>query len=318
MSKIEEYLHGVKKIAIAGHVSPDGDCTGACLGLWIYLNDNYPEIEADVYLQEFPKKFGFLKGSDKTKPQCSKEDGKKYDLLVLLDISSKDRIGVAGALLESVDVQLCVDHHITNTGGFTYFNNDPNASSASEVLFRMLDSEKISKECAEALYMGIVHDTGVFRYSSTSPETMRIAADLMEKGIDYSRIIDDTFYQKTMLQHKLTGIVLDRVEEYLDGIFVAAALTQKDKDELGFKVKDLDGIVAALRDTQGVDVSVLIYELETGECKVSLRSKKEIDVSAVASYFGGGGHVRAAGFKVKKSTDEIISELVEQIGKQLS
>ncbi len=317
MNKIEHYLKGVKSLAIAGHVSPDGDCIGSCLGLWNYLRDNYPEIRADVYLETIPHKFMFLCGAESIITDYSENDDIQYDLFVLLDISSKDRIGVAGKLLEKTKSQLCIDHHITNPGGFTHFINLPEASSASEVLLKLLDIDRVSKACAEAVYMGIAHDTGVFRYSSTSPETMRAAALLMEKGIDYSYITDATFFKRTPLQQKLMGMVLTQSEIYLDGIFMAGILTLEDKLKTGFKGKDLDGISGALRDTEGVDVAALLSEMETGECKVSLRSKNIVDVSRISANFGGGGHKKAAGFKIQKKAAEILPELISEIKKQL-
>ena len=151
MKRIEDYLDGIKKIAITGHTSPDGDCAGSCLGLWNYLKDNYPDITAHVYLQEIKSTLDFLRGADEIRHEDTGED---YDLMILLDISSKTRISFAENILQRVPKTLCIDHHVTNPGGFTWFDNDPGASSASEVLSRYLDPEKISVRCAECLYTG--------------------------------------------------------------------------------------------------------------------------------------------------------------------
>ena len=318
MNKIGTYLSGKKKIAIAGHISPDGDCVGSCLGLWNYLADNYPDIQADVYMQQFPDSYAFLRGADRVRPELKKEEAGSYDLLVLLDISSNDRIGVAGSLLDTVQEVFCIDHHRTNTGTYLYFCNDPSASSACEVLYRLLEPEKISKECAEALYLGIAHDTGVFRYTCTSPETMRIAAVLMEKGIAYSEILDKTFYQKTWVQRKIQGHIVDNSRLCLDGLFLIGTITAKERHEFSLKPLDLDGISGVLRDTAGVDVSMLLSELDDGSIKASLRSGAIVDVSEICLHFGGGGHVRAAGFKaVNKKMEEIIAEVLPMVEEQL-
>ena len=314
---IESYLTGRKRIAIAGHISPDGDCVGSCLGLWNYLQDNYPEIQADVYMQSFPASFGFLRGADRVLTELKKDGAESYDMLVSLDISSPDRIGAAGALFGKTETVLCIDHHRTNTGSYTYFINDSAASSASEVLYRLLDPDKISKECAEALYTGIAHDTGVFRYTCTSPETMRVAAALMEKGIAYSDILDETYYQKSYAQKKIQGHVIDNSRLYFDGLCIVGTVTAKERHEAGLKSSDLDGIVSALRDTIGVDVSMLLSELDDGSIKASMRSKAVVDVSEICLKFGGGGHVRAAGFRADGKMEETIEAVLPLVQAQL-
>ena len=315
---IGELLEGVKSVAIAGHVSPDGDCIGSCLGLQTYIKDNYPEINAEVYMQELPEIYKFLEGADKIISSCHKEDAAKYDALILLDISSYDRIGVATPIYNNIEKTICLDHHRTNNGSYTYFYNDPEASSTSEVLYRFLDHDKISVKCAEAVYMGIVHDTGVFRYQSTSPETMRTAAALMEKGIDFSRIIDETFYQKTHLQQIILGRILDRSQLYIDGKLIIGSVSRKERTDLKLKASDLDGIVSQLRNTIGVEVSVLLYELDNGEFKASFRSRDYVDVSEICAMFGGGGHIRAAGCKMRGTAEGIIEQLVPIIEEKMT
>lgn len=317
MNKIGDFLTGKKNVAIAGHVSPDGDCIGSCLGLWNYLNDNYPEIRADVYIQNIPEIYSFLKGYDQVRGELEKTDASRYDLLIVLDISSPERIGVAFPVFESADTVLCIDHHKTNSGSYTFFYNDPAASSASEVLYRFLEPEKISKQCAEALYMGIAHDTGVFRYTCTSPETMRIAAALMEKGIDYSAILDDTYYQKTYAQKKMQGHILDGSRLYFDGKFIIGCVTRKERLEAGLKSSDLDGIVSNMRDTIGVDTSMLLSELDDGSIKASMRSRAIVDVSEICLKYGGGGHVRAAGFKSDGTIEQVIEDVLPLVQAQL-
>ena len=195
MKKIDEILNGVSCMAIAGHVRPDGDCIGSCLGLYQYLRDNRPEIQADVYLEDPRPEFSYLPGFSEVKTSCEE---KEYDLVVLLDVSSEERIGVAAPLLAKAGKTICIDHHVTNTEYCEINHVEPDASSACEVLFGLLEEEKISEPCAEALYTGIVTDSGVFQYSSTSPHTMRVAAALMEKGVPFTRIIEDAFFKKRL------------------------------------------------------------------------------------------------------------------------
>ena len=148
MKKIDEILNGVSCMAIAGHVRPDGDCIGSCLGLYQYLRDNRPEIQADVYLEDPRPEFSYLPGFSEVKTSCEE---KEYDLVVLLDVSSEERIGVAAPLLAKAGKTICIDHHVTNTEYCEINHVEPDASSACEVLFGLLEEEKISEPCADSI-----------------------------------------------------------------------------------------------------------------------------------------------------------------------
>ena len=252
---------------------------------------------------------------DKVRTECDAE--KKYDLLILLDISSRDRIGVAGPYLETAGAVLCLDHHVTNQGKYTWFCNRPEASSASEVVFDCLEPEKISRACAAALYTGIVHDTGVFQYSNTSPKTMRTAAVLMEKGINFSRIVDESFYQKTYVQNQIMGRTLMESIMLMEGRCIVGIVRQKEMRFYGLNPSDMDGIVSQLRNTIGVETAIFLYELKPQTFKVSLRSKEIVDVSRIASVFGGGGHVRAAGCTMEGTPYDVINNITPYIERQM-
>lgn len=191
------------------------------------------------------------------------------------------------------------------------------ASSTSELVFRLLDEEKITEEIASFLYMGIVHDTGVFQYSCTSPETMEVGAALLRKGINGSAIIDGTYFEKSYVQNQMLGKALLESMMILNKKAVVSVIRLKEMEFFQAKPSDLDGIVSVLRQTRGVEVAILLYELEPQTFKVSLRSKEIVDVSAVAKYYGGGGHVRAAGVTMKGSPYDVINNLTLLIERQL-
>lgn len=315
MEKITSELNNVRTVAIAGHIRPDGDCVGACMGLYLYLKENYPEIETDVYLEEPKEGFSFLSGFREIKTVY--DESKKYDVFFVLDTSVKNRIGVALAGYESAGRTICIDHHISNKGFGDKNVIRPQVSSASELVYTLLEEDKVTKPVAEALYMGIIHDTGVFQYSCTTPETMRIGAKLMEMGIDFSKIVDKTFYEKSYVQNQVLGRCLMESIMVLDGKCIVGSVKKKDMDFYGVEPKDLDGIVQQLRVTKGVEVAIFLYEVKTQEFKVSLRSNGPVDVNAVASYFGGGGHVKAAGCTMQGSVYDVINNLTLPIEKQL-
>lgn len=315
MEKIANELAKVNTVAIAGHVRPDGDCVGSCMGLYLYLKENYPEIATDVYLELPGEQFSFLSCFEEIK--TAYKPGKVYDLLITLDVSDKNRIGVALEGYETAKKRVCIDHHISNRGLGDVNEIRPNASSTCEVLYTLLEEEKVSKVVAEALYTGMVHDTGVFQYSCTSPETMRIAAKLMEKDIPFTKIVEESFYEKTYVQNQILGRCLMESILIMDGKCVIGVVKKKMMDFYHVEPKDLDGIVQQLRVIKGVEVAIFIYEVKPQEFKVSLRSKGKVNVNEVASYFGGGGHVLAAGCTFHGSVYDVINNLLEIIEKQL-
>lgn len=317
MSEIDRFLKGVRTAAITGHINPDGDCVGSCLGMKNYIDDNYPEIAADVYLQKPPDVFDFLKGADEIRTSVDKD--KRYDLLILLDIGGADRVMEGNALAEICERTLCIDHHKTNDSAFDIFINEPEKSSACEALYDLIDPEKISFDCAQALFTGIVHDTGVFRYTCTSPATMNVVSDLMSRGIPFSEIIEDSFFEKTYAQKLIMGHVVTSSELLFDGRVVLGSLPAPVRHKMGLSTKDLDGIVSQLRDVRGVEIAAFMYELDGGgKFKISLRSRKVVDVSALCKRFGGGGHARAAGCNIKGNEEEVKMRLKAELEKELS
>ena len=315
MIRLKNELANVKTVAISGHIRPDGDCIGSCLGVWNYIQDNYPDIQADVYLEQVVSKFRFLKGADLVKTDCSEE--RNYDLFISLDASDRERLGEAVKYLVTAKRSVCVDHHITNPGFADENWIVADASSASELAWEIMEEEKISKHTAEALYMGIAHDTGVFQYSNTSPKTMQIAGSLIAKGINFSQIVDNTFYKKTYIQNQILGRALVESILLLDGRIIVGRVRQKDMEFYGASPADLDGIVSQLRVTDGVEVAIFLYETGNHQYKVSLRSNGPVDVSAVCAYFGGGGHVKAAGCTMYGTVYDVINNLTLHIEKQL-
>lgn len=319
MSILHEVLEGVKSVVILGHVNPDGDCAGSCLGMYNYLSEQYPEVYVQVYLEPLSSKFSYMKHFDEVKntPPQEPEACPSFELCITLDASDTARLGAFLPYLQNAKNSLCIDHHVTNKGMGAFNVIVPEASSTCEVLYTLLDSEKISKETAECLYTGIVHDTGVFKFSCTSPQTMRIAGELMEKGIDFSWIIDETFYKKTYIQNQILGRALLESITFLHGTCIFSVVRKKDMAFYGVDKKDLDGIVEQLRVTDKVECAIFLYETDVHEYKVSMRSKNIVDVSKIAAFFGGGGHAKAAGCTMTGSIYDVINNLSLHIEKQL-
>lgn len=311
--KFIEKIEGADTIAIGGHVRPDGDCVGSCMGLFGYLADHYPEKKVCVYLEEIPEAFDYLKIDE-----AMSEKADKYDLFIALDCGSIDRLGEAQSVFENAADTFCVDHHISNTNFAKGNIVKADASSTCEILCELLPMDKIGTFSATAFYTGIIHDTGVFKHSNTSKKTMETAGNLVEKGIPFGKIIDESFYMKTYRQLQIMGRCLLESIRVMDGRCIVSVVTKQMMDFYGAKSSDLDGIIDELRTTQGVEVAVLLSEKEPLEFKVSMRSNQIVDVSKIAVFFGGGGHVRAAGCTIKGSSYDVINNLTEHIEKQLN
>lgn len=317
MLNLLELVRKAGSVAIAGHRRPDGDCVGACLGLYNYLiRETGGKAQIDVYLKEIPEAVSFLKNTEKASGEAAPE--KVYDLFIALDCGSIDRLGFTEAMFQKAAVTVSIDHHISNTKFAQYNHVEPEASSTCEVLYGLLEKEKIEADAAECLYLGIVHDTGVFKHSNTSKKTMEIAGALLETGISPSKIIDDSFYRKTYLQNQILGRCLLESILLLDGKVIFSFVSQKIMQLYGAVPSDLDGIIDQLRVTEGVEAAILVRE-ESAQCyKVSMRSNGKVDVSKICCMFGGGGHKMAAGCTMNGSIHDVANNLSLQIEHQIT
>lgn len=309
-----DVINKAKTVAITGHIRPDGDCIGSTLGLYNYIKDNAPDTEVCVYLEETGVEFNYINGIDMVKHQPDAD--RVYDVFFVMDCGSLDRIAPFSCMFERAGKTVCIDHHISNTGFADESLVVPGVSSTCEVLYETFEEEKVSKAVAECIYTGIIHDTGVFKYSATSARTMTIAGKMMEKGIDYSDIIDNSFYKKTYVQNQILGRALLESVLFYDGKCIFSVVTQDEMKFYQVSGSELGGIVEQLRLTDGVEVAIFLYQTGQDEYKVSMRSKKIIDVSTIAVSFGGGGHVRAAGFNAKGSVHQIVNRIGTMIEQQ--
>lgn len=317
MKNISECLLHAHSVAIGGHIRPDGDCIGSCMGLYNYIKDNYPLIHTlDVYLEPVSDTYRFIKGVDQIRHSC---DGEVcYDLFIALDNADLNRLVPGKSCFLSAKETVNIDHHISNTKYAMTNYVRPKASSACEVVYGLMDKKKVGLETAQALYIGLICDTGVFRHSCTSKHTLKVAGELISKGIDFPKLIDEVFYQKTYIQNLILGQALLESFLLLDGKVICSIITQKELNFYEASTSDLEGVIDQLRVTKGVEVAVLVTELDEANYKVSMRSNGLVNVNKVAAFFGGGGHNQAAGCTISGSQDDIISNLTKHIEEQLS
>ena len=313
---LKRALMQAKTVAIGGHVRPDGDCVGSCMGLYQYIKDCYKDLEVDVYLEDIPESFKkFIEATKDILHTVNEE--KTYDLFIALDCGDMGRLGFSGVLFEKAKGTLCIDHHVSNQAFADENYIVPDASSTSELVYRLLEKENITTEIAECLYLGIVHDSGVFKYPNTSRRTMEIGGILVEKGIEKTSLIDQTFFRKSYVQNQILGRVLLESILVLNGKVIASRVTKKMMDFYGATTEDLDGIVEQMRITDGVEMAIFLHEVEPLLYKVSMRANEKMDVSAIAQHFGGGGHVKAAGCTMHGTYYDILNSLLTFADAQL-
>ena len=314
---IYEEVKDAKTIGISGHIRPDGDCVGSCMGLYLYLKKVCPAAAIQVMIERPADVFSCIRGIEEISSDF-KPITEKFDVYIALD-SEKSRIGEAEKFFDQAEKRINIDHHISNAGGSGDVNYVvPTASSASELVYDVIgDKSAIDADIAKALYIGIIHDTGVFQYSNTSPKTMKIAAELISYGFDFPELIDKTFYEKTYVQNQILGRALLESILSMDGKCIVSMIDKKTMAFYNADSHDLEGIVSQLRSTKGVVCAIFMYQTDTLEYKVSLRSNGAVDVAKVASFFGGGGHVRAAGVTMQGTFYDIVNNLSAQIEKQL-
>lgn len=305
-----------KKIGISAHLRPDGDAVGSSMALYLYLKKLCPKAEIKLFLETPPDCFRHLKYLKDIDSEYA-FDG-IFDVFFALDTSA-ERLGKAESFFQNAKKKINIDHHISNKNGCGDINIvKPHAGSTAEVLYGIFEEEYLDEDIAVALYTGIIHDTGVFQYSNTSPETLKIAAKLIGFGFNFSKIIEESFYQKTYLQNQILGRALMESLRFMDGRCIVSCVDKKMMEFYNVVPSDLDGIVNQLRNIKGVDCAIFMYETGLMEYKVSMRSNECVDVAAVASFFGGGGHIRAAGCTMKGTVHDVINNLSLHIEEQLN
>jgi phosphoesterase RecJ-like protein len=304
------------RFVVTSHDNPDGDALGSLLGLHLGLEllgkDSVMALGGETPL---PPEYAFLqlptRGLLRTVPEDAAER-----VLAAVDCAQASRI-VDPALVEAAPLVVNIDHHHDNTrfGDVNLVVDD--ASSTAEVLVDVLEELGVAPtpELAEALYTGVVTDTGRFQYSNTTPKALRLAARLVESGADVGKVFVEVYESTPFAKLKLLARALEHATELAGGKVVVSELTRADFESAGAAEPFSEGIIDHLRSVDGAELVALVRELPAGaptRRKGSLRSHPEgVDVSAIARSFGGGGHRRAAGFSTDLAMDEITQRIVE-------
>jgi len=316
MKKINlmELCKDAKTIGITGHINPDGDCVSSTLALYQYLTKKLPDANIKVYLEQPSSIFNNIIGYQNIQTDDIEEI--EFDIFFVMD-SVEDRIGHSEKYFKTAKKTINIDHHVSNKGCCDINYILPKVSSTSEVVYELFEEDYIDIGIAEAIYTGMIHDTGVFQYSNTTPRTLEIASKLIAYGFDFSNIIDTTFYERTFQQSRILGQALLKSKLILDGKAVVSCISRSDFELMQVNSKDLDGIVNQLRLIKGVACAIFMYQIKENQYKVSLRSTTAVNVSKIASLFGGGGHLKASGCSLEGTAQEIIDKIALEIQREL-
>jgi len=312
-----ELIKAAKTIAIVGHVRPDGDCLGSSLALKMIAESMGKT--ADVYMDgEIPKQMFYIKGYNAIKTDV-KDMGAEYDLLVTMDTSSEDRLGIFTNLRQFSKKVLCIDHHIDTRVKADTLVTNPNSASCGEMLYDFVISNKIAidKDIATALYTAVSTDTGCFLYAATTAFTHRTAAQLLDYDIDIELIHYNNF--RVYDRRFIAGFrqILRRLRFRKGGQIAFTCLDMRNSKKYNFDFEERHRFKQYASDARGVVTSIFMTQEERNLYHVSLRSHGNINVATVARFFGGGGHKNAAGFTIRGKYKKVIKQIVRELEKVL-
>jgi phosphoesterase RecJ-like protein len=324
MKKIIQQLKSSSRVLLASHANPDGDAIGSLLATGIALEKLGREV---VLFNEsaIPAVYRFLPSVGRIRKQITAPQ--RFDTAVVLDCGDLSRVGSAADVIGGIPVVINIDHHATNTRFGTHQLVDVDACATSEIIYRLIQAMdlEMDKAIATAIYTGILTDTGSFRFSNTNREAFAICEAMVAMGVNPSTVAQHVYGTYSLGRIKLLNLALDSIEISHNGQLSIMTVTREMLADTGTQPEDADGLINYARRIQDVKVAALIHELENGNgasgdrkrFHVSLRSDGSVDVSRIASGFGGGGHAGAAGFSAESSLAELkhtIYSLSDKLG----
>lgn len=326
LHKALRLLKETRHTTIVGHRKADGDAIGSVAALFHWLSRRADSV-LPLLFEPLPPRYAFL-DFERHLRVFDPEDASlrkvilESDLVVALDLALEERLPGWSDLLSGFQgTILCIDHHPRPPSPMGHVNViDPDSSSTGELLYELfrLDGEDLSRDIALALFVAISTDTGWFKYANTRPDVLAMAAHLLRKGIDPSKIYGYIYQCNALGEVRLTGKLLKDVNVELGGRFLWSAIS---KDNLGdFKLEDFanDDLLDMLRSVEKCRCVALFRETPDGNISVNLRSKGDLFINGVAERFGGGGHPTAAGITLSgidldKASDEIVRAIIEHM-----
>ena len=306
LEEIPGFLQSRDKFYILTHQYPDGDTLGSACALAIALQKIGKKVKV-LCNDKIPPKYDMLfEGvmSQNFEPEC----------IVSVDVAD---VQLLGSKLEkfATKIELSIDHHASNKKFAMYQYTEPGSAATAEIIYNILKIMKIEIDIplATCIYTGISTDTGCFRYANATPRSYRIAADMLEKGIDACKINRIMFDMKSRERLEIERKVLDSMEFFYDNKCAIIHVTQEMMQKANATDSDVEGLASIPRQIEGVLVGVTIREKKDGSFKISVRTDEEINASLICEKFEGGGHLCAAGCSMTGSLQEIKESIVDAI-----
>ncbi|MDP8259165.1 MAG: bifunctional oligoribonuclease/PAP phosphatase NrnA [Candidatus Aadella gelida] len=308
MKKAVEAIKNAGTITIAAHVNPDGDTIGSMLSLGLGLE----KLGKKVYLVSqdgVPKKYRTLPGAKSVKKTITK----KTDIAITVDCNSKKMVGEPYKTMRSADNFIEIDHHETREAFGDLRIIDTKATAVGEQIYELLKKLKVTidKDIAQNILTSLIVETGSFRLPNIRPFTFQVCADLVKRGADFYKLVDMIFWTHSKEAVLLSGIALSRCKFRKNGKIVWSQIKRKDFENIKGKDEDVDAVADEMRAIKKTEIAVFFREKGKSKIRVSLRSKKHINIAHLAEQYGGGGHSDVAGCVIKNDSAEIRGLLYE-------
>ena len=306
LSSIVKNIKDKDFFCILTHNYPDGDAVGSAVGLCLALQKIGKHAKVNFGC-EIPKKFRFLQGyitHDDFTPQ-------NY---ISVDLADTDLLpesvkGLAGS------IDFCIDHHKSNKNYAKQTFVDATSAANCEIIFEMLGEFgcELDKELAECLYVGIATDTGGFMYSNVTARTHKIVSEILGAGIDAGKINENLFILEPKKHFELKRIIYNNLKFYFDDKLAITYITLEEMAEIGISDSELDGIASIPIKIEGVEIGITVREKPNGTCKVSVRTRSQIDADEFCKVFDGGGHERAGGFTASGNAFDVVEKIKKTV-----
>jgi phosphoesterase RecJ-like protein len=308
MSEAAAALEAADSVVAMGHVGPDGDALGAMIAVSLGAADAGKRSVA-TFSEPFTiaDRYRYLDTSTLVAPD---EIGEVFDVAVVCDCASEDRLGTAARHAASSRTLVVIDHHVSTDESFGDIRViDATAAATTQLVYGLLQELRwpVTRPIADALYTGLVTDTGRFQYSNTSPDVHRIAAELLDRGVQTDVIGQHVYEEAPFGYLQVVSAVTGRARLDAEARLVWSWLEQADLDAAGLSYEEAEGLIDLIRVADRADVACLLRDLDESTVKGSLRSRGRVDVAAIAEALGGGGHHNAAGFTTDMDVDDVVA-----------
>lgn len=302
-------LRSARRVLVAVHESPDGDCLGGSLALSLALKSRGQEVVV-ASTDGVPVAYRFLPGWESVVDRP--DDVGELEVAVALECGDLDRAGRFAAVLASAPVLVNLDHHRDNTGYGHVVWRDPDAAAVCEMVYDLLVElgVEVDEPVATCLMTGLITDTGSFRYSSVRSQTFQLAAELVRRGARPHHIYERVYEWRPAGAVKLLGLALARLQVSADGHVAWTTVDEEMLAQAGARWEDTENIVETLRSIAEVRLA-LLFKVQPDRIKVSLRARDGARANQVAARFGGGGHLGAAGFVAQGSLEDVVHQTLE-------